>query len=289
MSVAKLGSLKVGSGWHVAVMGVINLSEDSFFSGSIVKSDEVLLRAEKMVEEGADILDIGAMATGPTSAPVPPEKEKKMLVPAVRRICSELDVPVSVDTQRADVAEEAISNGASAVNDVTGLKGDSRMADIVGRTGSSLVVMASRKLPGDVLGMEEIIAELRKSLAVCRSHGIPLSRVVVDPGVGHWPGRLALLRERKGKPGKLSPATLHDIQILLNLRRMRSLGRPICVGISRKSFVGEVLGGRPPEGRLHGSLAATAIAVLNGANLIRTHDVRETVDAVRVAEAIANA
>ncbi|MEM2878455.1 MAG: dihydropteroate synthase [Candidatus Hadarchaeales archaeon] len=283
-----LGKVKVGGSEPVAVMGVINLSSDSFFRGSVVRTDEVLPRAREMVEEGAKIVDVGAMATGPRSSPVPQELELKLLIPAVKSIAKELDVTVSVDTQRSEVAAAAISAGASVVNDVTGLKGDLGMVEVLKRTGSSAILMAARRLPGDVLGIAEIKNALRRSLDICSEHGVSLRRVAVDPAVGHWPGRLARLNSKKSRGGSYTPATSHDLEIIARLEEFRTLGRPLCVGISRKSFVGEILE-KHPDGRLCGSLAGAAIAVLNGASIIRTHDVKETVEAVRVAEAIRNA
>jgi len=288
LGTALLGMARVGGREPVVVMGVINLSSDSFFKGSVTDIGDVVSRARAMVENGAKIIDLGAMATGPSSKPVSSDVERKLLIPAVKAILKELDVTLSVDTQRSEIAAEAVSSGASVVNDISGLKGDQKMVEVLKNTGCSAILMAANRLPGDVCGMREIKGALKKSLDLCRQHGVSLRKIAVDPAVGHWPARLNRFRKKRVSLQGYSPATFHDLHIIARLGEFSCLGRPICVGISRKSFIGEVLG-KPPEGRLIGSLAATAVAVLNGAAVIRTHDVKETVEAVRIAEAIRNA
>jgi dihydropteroate synthase len=293
MSAAKLGSVRVGEGTPVVIIGVINLSPDSFYTGSVVRGkSDILKRAQEMVEQGADIIDVGAMGTGPKSKPVPAEKETHELIPAIKTLGSRLDVPISADTQRANVAEAAIEAGATVINDISGLKSDARMAEVIADAGCSALLMAAKSAPGDVYEIDEIKRALKESLDICHAHNIRLNRVVVDPAVGFWPARLARLgsrAEKKLRGSHYNLATFLDLRILARLGEFRSLGRPICVGISRKSFIGGVLNLPNPEDRLVGSLAATAIAVLNGASAVRTHDVRETLQAVRLAEAIRDA
>jgi dihydropteroate synthase len=214
------------------------------------------------------------------------------LISAIRALSGQLDVPISADTQRAEVAEAAIESGATVINDISGLKGDARMAEVIADAGCSALLMAAKSAPGDVYEIGEIKEALKGSLGICRDHKIPLNRVVIDPAIGYWPARLA----RLGSPAKkrlrgcfYSFAAFLDLRILARLGELKSLGCPICVGVSRKSFIGGVLGLPRPEDRLVGSLAATAIAVLNGASAVRTHDVRETLQAVRLAEAIRDA
>jgi dihydropteroate synthase len=287
---AKLGEVEVGDGLPVTIVGAINLSRDSFYSGSVVKSSaDAIRRARRMVEEGASVIDVGAMGTGPRSKPVSAKREFGTLVPAVRALARELSVPVSADTQRAEIAEAAIEGGASVINDISGLKADPRMAEVLAASGCSAVLMATRRLPGDVYEIEGIKRALEKSLRICRKHGIRLRRVVLDPAIGYWPGRLKRLG-RKGlnrvRGKSYEYAAFLDLRILARLREFRRLGRPLCVGISRKSFVGSVLGLPDPSQRLVGSLAASAVAVLNGAHLLRTHDPAETLQVARMAEAI---
>lgn len=286
MPKADLGGVKVGGNKQVTIMGAINLSPDSFYGGSIVEKGGLLKMAVEMVEGGAEIIDVGAMGTGPKSGPIPPEMETRKLIPAVKALAGEIGVPVSADTQRAEVAEAAIGAGVTVINDISGLKGDPGMADVIADNGCSALLMAAGKAPGDVCGTGEIKRALRGSLGICREHGIPWGKVVLDPAVGYWPARLARIRSR-GSGRNL--ATLIDLRIISELGELKSLGRPLCVGISRKSFVGDVLGLPHAEDRLTGSLSATVVAVLNGADMVRTHDPAETLHAVRMAEAIMDA
>jgi dihydropteroate synthase len=290
---AKLGNVEVGDGLPVVVIGAINLSPNSFYRDSIVKSPaDAVKKAREMIEKGASIIDIGAMGTGPSSKPISAKREFNALVPAVKALARELDVPVSADTQRAEIAEATIERGASVINDISGLKADPRMAEVVASSGCSTVLMATRRVPGDTYESEEIKRALNKSLEISRKHGIRLKRVVLDPAIGYWPGRLKrlgrrALKQRAGKP--YTYAAFLDLRILAKLSEFRELGRPICVGISRKSFIGSVLGLCDPSQRLVGSLAANAIAVLNGAHVLRTHDPAETLQAARMVEAIKDA
>ena len=293
MAMARLGDVGVGDGRPVMVIGALNLSPDSFYRESIVRSvTDAVRRAREMVEQGASVIDVGAMGTGPRSKPVSPEKEMRELIPAIKALAGELDVPISADTQRAEVAEAAIGAGAAVVNDISGLKADPKMAEVIARTGCSALLMATRHSPGDVYEIGEIKRALRGSLNICREHGISPNRVVIDPAIGYWPARLARLGPSAKKRVSKQPYSLAaflDLRILARLRELKSLGPPICVGVSRKSFIGGVLSLPCPEECLVGSLAATAIAVLNGASAVRTHDVRETLQAVRLAKAIRDA
>lgn len=285
-----LGRVKVGGNAPVVIMSAINVSPDSFYRGSIVRGKAALPKhARKMVEQGADIIDVGAMGTGPKSKSVSPIIEKKGLVSVVKLLANELDIPISVDTQRAEVAEAAIKAGATVINDISGLKSDAGMAEVIADTGCSALLMATKHAPGDVYEIGEIKQALRGSLNICRGHDISLNKIVVDPAVGYWPARLARLglraKKQHGK-NRYNMATFMDLGILTGLEQLKPLGRPLCVGISRKSFVGDVLNLPRAENRLVGSIAATAIAVLNGADVVRTHDTAETLQTVRMAEAI---
>ena len=291
MVIAELGNLKVGDGRPVAIMGAINLGGDSFYNGSIAREPGgVAQRAREMVREGAEIIDIGGMSTGPRSALISRAEEMKKLIPAIRAASKEIDVPISADTQRADVAEAAVEAGASIINDVGGLKADARMADVVSAAGCSAILMAAKKYPGDVYEIAEIEEALNSSLKICREHGIPLKKITVDPAVGHWPARLAKLGPRarsRFKGRNYNFATYLDLRILTRLKELK-VDRPICLSMSRKSFIGDVLKLPNPEDRLYGSLATAAIAVLNGAHVIRTHDPLETLQAVRMVEGVRN-
>lgn len=293
MAKAVLGKVEVGDSRPVAVIYALNLSPDSFYRGSIVRSKrEAVGMASKALEEGADIIDVGAMGTGPKSKPISVEREMHELIPIIRALARELDTPISADTQRVKIAEAALSAGAAIINDISGLKSDPRMARVIASAGCSAVLMATKRAPGDIYKIDEIRQALGGSLRICREYGIPLKKIVIDPAVGYWPARLERLGEcmnaprgRRGYPA----ATLFDLRILAELGRLKGLKRPICVGISRKTFVGKVLDLPDPADRLVGSLAATAIAVLNGASVVRAHDVKETLQAVKLAEAIRDA
>ena len=268
MSTAELGGIKVGGG-KVAIIGAINLSPNSFYPGSIARSPrEALKRAEQMLAEGADLVDVGAMSTRPGAKAIPLSLELKRLLPTVKLLTKRIKAPISVDTQRAEVARAVLEAGAEVINDVSGLKTDPAMAEVLADFKCSAILMAARERPGDVRSMHEIKRELGLSLRICKAHGIRLRKVLVDPGIGF------------GKGAKW------DLRILARLEELKSLWRPICVAVSRKSFIGEVLGLPNPSLRLWGSLAATAIAVLHGAEAIRTHDPKETRHASLMAQAI---
>jgi dihydropteroate synthase len=289
----KLGNVEVGDGLPVVIIGAINLSPDSFYRGSIAKSPtDAIKKARKMVEEGANIIDVGAMGTGPGSKPIPLKREFDTLIPTIKALARELDVPISADTQRAEIAEAAVKAGASIINDISGLKTDPQMAKIIASFGCSALLMAAERVPGDTYEIKEIKRVLDESLRICQIHGIKLKRVTLDPAVGYWPGRLKRLGHKALKQLADKPYTniaFFDLRILAKLSEFRELERPICVGISRKSFIGSVLGLHDPSQRLVGSLAASAVAVFNGAHVLRTHDPAETLQAARMAEAIRDA
>ncbi len=270
---AELGKLKVGLGEKVAVVAVMNLSPESFYKPSVQTRENALIYAQKCIEEGADIIDVGAVSSAPPSIYGLKEKisvreEIKRLEPVLKELTANLSIPLSVDTHRWEAAELALKKGVNIINDISGFKKDLRVAEKVAEYGASAFLMACKQEPGDVCGINEICKVLGDSLAIASSSGVNLNKIVLDPGVGF------------GKDPQC------DLKILRDLRRFYLLGRPIMVGVSRKHFIGECLGGVPPEERLIGSLAATSIAVFKGAHVIRTHDVKETVEAVKVAERI---
>lgn len=272
MSSADLAGIRVGGSNLVVVVGVINISPNSFYAGSVVKGPiEAAKRAKSMLDEGADIIDIGAMSTAPGLKQISLDLELRRLLPIVKILVKKVDSPISVDTQRAEVAEAALKVGVQIINDVSGLKADPRMAKVLADFECSAILMAARQKPGDVGTIEEIKRELRESLRICEHHNVDFKKIVIDPGIGF------------GKKAEL------DIRILANLGELAALGRPICVGVSRKSFIGKLLDLPDPAERLSGSLAATSIAVLNGAGVIRTHDPKETLPAIRMAEAVRTA
>jgi len=301
MARAKLARVEVGDGRLVAIIGALNLSPNSFYAGSVVHSKaEAVARAQDMLGQGASIIDVGAMSTRPGTKPISTRCERERVIPIVKILARELDAPISVDTQRAAIAELALRDGATVINDVSGFKADPDMPKVVADFGASAILMASWARPGELLIARQraggsietiggIIRSLRRSLDICDAHGIDREKLAIDPGIGFSRGPQASSGKLITRRRPRSKWHERDLRVLANLGELRSLGRPICVGISRKSFIGRVLGLADPADRLAGSLAAAAIAVLNGASAVRTHDVRETVQAVRLAEAIRDA
>lgn len=266
----KLGKVVAGDRHPVRIMAVINLSQESFYEGSVARPEEALGMAMAMQKEGADLLDIGAVSTAPNSPYIDEQQERERLFPVLKEILQNLEIEVSVDTQRAKIAEKALTMGAACINDVSGLSAP-QMCQVIAEYDSSAIVMASRSRPGDLLGMDEILRILGERLHVAQKAGISLEKLMVDPGVGRW------------IPAKLPE---HDLSILDGFRRLRVLGRPVVAALSRKSFIGARLSQPDPAERLSGSLAATAIAVYNGAHIVRTHDVSASFEAIRMAQAV---
>jgi dihydropteroate synthase len=272
---AKLAGLEVGDGFPVRLVGAINVSPESFFQGSVAKGEDSLrAKAEAMAAEGADILDIGAMSTAPyLETGITDEEEIRRLTWAIGIVRKAASVPISADTKRGRVALAALEAGADIINDVSGLRHDPSMAEIVARRARGAILMATETHPDAMDPIDTVRLLLKESLEGIRKAGGPEDRVVVDPGIGFF--RKAAI-----------PWHAWDCEVLRRLAELRTLGPPLLVGLSRKSFVGEILGQKDPGERLVGSLAATAIAVANGAHLVRTHDVGPTREAVRMAEAL---
>ncbi len=262
--------LKVGDRHPVHLMGVMNLSRESFYKGSVVKGDALLEVAHKMIDEGATILDLGARSTWPLADPISREEERNRLLPALDVLAGNVDAVISVDTMFSNLAEAALEKGADVINDVSGFAIDKKMVNVVADFGCPAVVMASRKIPGDVLGMDAVMQSLHDILQLSEEKGIDTDKVILDPAIGKW------------IPEKVPT---YDFETVDRFERLKSFNKPILAALSRKSCIGEVLN-KPAEDRLYGSLAATAIAVQKGAHIIRTHDVGPTLDAVKVAAAI---
>ncbi|MDA1009953.1 MAG: dihydropteroate synthase [Chloroflexi bacterium] len=258
-------------GARTYVMGIINATPDSFSGDGIVDPDAALRQAERMVEAGADIIDIGAESTRPDFGPVDVETEWGRLQLVLGPIRRALDVPLSVDTSKAEVARRALDYGADAVNDVTGCLGDAGMAGVVAAAGVPVVVMHNqrgREFGGDVVS--DIRAGFRRSMAVLTAAGVPEDRVIVDPGYGFGWG------------------PVRDFEMLRRLGELRDLGRPILIGTSRKSSIGYVID-RPAQERVHGTAATVAIVIANGADIVRVHDVEEMARVAKVADAVVRA
>jgi dihydropteroate synthase len=259
---------------HVHVMGILNVTPDSFSDGgSYVTPAAALDRALEMVEEGADIIDVGGMSSRPGSTPCTESEELERVIPVVERLCDSWSGPVSVDTFRASVASACLERGAAMVNDITALSGDRGMARAVAKASAACVLMHMRGAPAtmqdapvydDLMG--EIAGELARAVERATEAGIAPDQIVVDPGLGF---------------GK---TTEDNLEILRRLPELEALGKPVLLGPSRKGFIGRVLDVSLEE-RIEGTLAACAYAVAQGARLVRVHDVRPVVRAVRLVDA----
>ena len=271
---ATLDRLEVGDGFPVRLMAAVNVSPESFFAGSVAVTEDALRRrAEEAMRDGADLLDVGAMSTAPYLAThISEEEEIGRLAPAIRVLHRDVSLPISADTPRSRVAAAALNEGATVINDVTGFRGDPGMAAVAARA-RGVVLMASETSPD---ALDPIATARNLLLESCRKAteaGIASNRIVLDPGIGFF--RAAAM-----------PWWEWDRDILRRLSELRALGHPLLVGLSRKSFIGKLLDRPDPADRLPGSIAATVVTVLNGAHMIRTHDVRATRDALRIAEAL---
>lgn len=272
---ANLAGLDVGDGYPVRIVGAINVSPESFYKGSVAADESTLQRrAEQMIGEGADMLDVGAMSTAPyLETAISEDEEIRRLTWAIAALRTTVALPISVDTKRSRVALAALDAGAAVVNDVSGFRHDPAMAQAAAKRAQGAILMASESSPDAPEPILTVRNLFQQSLILSDAAGFPRDRIVLDPGIGFF-RKAALSWEA------------WDCEIVRRLGELRSLARPILVGLSRKSFIGKLLGRQDPAERLPGSLAATTVAVLNGAHMVRTHDVGPTRDAIRMAEAL---
>jgi len=253
------------------IMGVINVSPESFYKGSVKQDEKELIEtALRMIEDGSSFIDVGAKSTAPyLKTQIPVEEEIRRAVWAISTLRDYVDVPISIDTTNAKVAEEAIKAGADIINDVSGLKGDVNMVKVAVEYDVPVIICAHGEVRDFMDPVHTVINFLQESLQIAYKNGIEKEKIAIDPAIGFL---------RPNYP----PWFEWDSRVIANLNMLKMFGLPILVGISRKSFIGAITGRKDPNERLPGSLAATAIAVWNGANIIRAHDVKETLDAVRV-------
>jgi len=261
-----------------AVCGILNVTDDSFSDGGLYYGDtgKAVDRVDQMVDEGADMIDIGGESSRPGAKPVSADEECGRVMPVMEKVAGRLGVPVSIDTWKAQVASRALQAGASIVNDITGLRGDPDMAEVVSSSGAGIVLMHMQGNPQNMQRAphyDDVIAEIKQFLraAVDRavSAGVDRNKIMVDPGIGF------------GKKAE------HNLEIIRKLDEFKTLGLPVLIGVSRKSVIGHVLG-LPVEERLEGTAALVACSVLNGADIVRVHDVKfmrrvaDMVDAVKM-------
>ncbi len=259
-----------------AIMGVLNVTPDSFSDGGCYQApDAAVQQALRMEQAGAAVIDIGGESTRPGAELISAAEETERVVPVIERIRQETDLPLSIDTNKAEVARAAILAGANFINDISGLTFDPQMARAAAETGAGLVVMHTRGTPAqmqsnteyaDLCG--EVLAFLQHSLDLAAAAGIDKSRIAVDPGIGF---------------GK---SVVGNLELLGSLQRLRALGCPILLGTSRKSFIGKILDQQNPRERLSGTLATIALGVAQGAHIFRVHDVAPAREAALVAWAV---
>ncbi len=280
----RLGTTRCGNtefrwGERTYVMGIINVSPDSFSGDGITKLEAAVMQAHHFVSQGADVLDIGGESTRPGSAPVTIDEEIRRVVPVIERLASEIPVPLSIDTYKSEVAKRALEAGATMINDQWGLKKDTHLAELAAEWGIPLILMSNQRDKGgydagiqrDIAYyydlMAEVTSSLKNSLELTLKLGVPQENIIVDPGIGF------------GKTWR------QELEIIRRLDELQELGRPILIGPSRKSFIGMVLD-LPTNERMEGTAAAIAIGIAKGADIVRVHDVQQMVRVCRVSDAI---
>jgi len=257
-------------GERTIVMGILNITPDSFSDGGkYFNSGKAVEKAIKMVEDGADIIDIGGESTRPGHVPVSMEEELKRILPVVELLSKEIEVPISIDTYKSEIAREAVKAGASIVNDVWGLRKDPAMAKTVAELGVPYIMMHNQEGTCYTDIIKDMTDFFREGIEIASKAGIRVKNIIIDPGIGF------------GKTGA------HNLEVINRMNELKALGRPILLGPSRKSFIGKVLN-LPVEERLEGTAAAIAIGIVNGANIIRVHDVKEMTRVSRMVDAILN-
>jgi dihydropteroate synthase len=256
-------------------MAVVNVTPDSFYDGGVYfEPARAVERGLELAADGADIIDIGGESTRPGSNPVPAEEEKRRVLPVITALRKKTKVLISIDTTKAEVAEAAVAAGAEIINDISAGRGDARMLPLAARTGAGLILMHMKGTPQTMQvspHYEDVLAEvksfLEERIEAAESSGIRKERIIIDPGIGF---------------GKNLG---HNLTLLNNIATLAELGRPVLVGISRKSFIGKILNLEAQE-RLEGTIAAAVVSILRGASLLRVHDLQAVKRAVTVAETI---
>ena len=274
----RLPSRTLVLGERTLLMGVLNVTPDSFSDGGLyLDAEEAVARALAMERAGADILDIGGESTRPGSKGVSAEEELRRILPVLEKLRGHIQIPISVDTSKAEVAEAAADAGAEILNDVTALRADPRLTEIARRRKLPIILMHMRGEPRTMQKkpfarnvMRDVTTGLRRAVATARRAGISKSQIVLDPGIGF------------GKSGT------QNYQLLQKLPEFARMGFPLLVGTSRKGFLGKALGGVPENQRVWGTAATVAASILGGAHIVRVHDITEMVQVARVADAILN-
>jgi dihydropteroate synthase len=279
LKATRCGNTEFRWGERTYVMGIINVSPESFSGDGLTNIEEILEQAEQFVSEGADILDVGGESTRPGLAPINTDEEISRVIPTIERLASKVGIPLSVDTYKSDVAIRALDAGASIINDQWGLKHDPHLAELATERNAPIILMSNQRDKGDYDAqaqrdtalyddvMAEVTASLKWSIKTAMNAGVPRENIIIDPGIGF------------GKTWQ------QDIELVRRLAELKALNQPILLGTSRKSLIKMVLN-LPASERVEGTAATVAIGIANGADIVRVHDVRQMVRVCRMTDAI---
>ena len=264
----RIGTQEFNTKENTYIMGILNVTPDSFSDGGKYQNmDAALYKAEEMIKDGADILDIGGESTRPGYIPVSEEEEMERVLPVVEAIKERFEIPVSVDTYKSSVAEAAILSGADLINDIWGLKADEKMAGVIAKHQVACCLMHNRNHMDYVNFMEDMRSDLMESIALAQKAGIEGDKIILDPGVG------------------FAKSYEQNLEAIRDLEKIIELGYPVLLGTSRKSVIGLTLN-LPSEERMEGTLVTTVAAVAQGAAFVRVHDIKENARAIKMAQAI---
>lgn len=268
------------------IMGILNITPDSFSDGGTYQNlDEIIKRAKQMVEDGADIIDVGGESTRPGSTVVTLEEELNRVIPVIKRLVQEVEVPISVDTYKAEVARQAVEAGASIINDIGGAKFDPLMPEVMAQSGAYVILMHNRKpdmsqtdcittISGELTRYDDIVEtvrdELKESIELVKAAGVSDDKIIIDPGIG-----FAKIVDK-------------NIELMQRVSELHDLGYPILLGVSKKGSIGHLLGGLDVNNRAEGTMAATCFAVSQEIEIVRVHDVLENARAAKVMQQLLN-
>ncbi|MDO5793362.1 MAG: dihydropteroate synthase [Turicibacter sp.] len=268
------------------IMGILNITPDSFSDGGTYQNlDEIIKRAKQMVEDGADIIDVGGESTRPGSTVVTLEEELNRVIPVIKRLVQEVEVPISVDTYKAEVARQAVEAGASIINDIGGAKFDPLMPEVMAQSGAYVILMHNRKpdmsqtdcittISGELTQYDDIVEtvrdELKESIELVKAAGVSDDKIIIDPGIG------------------FAKTVDKNIELMQRVSELHDLGYPILLGVSKKGSIGHLLGGLDVNNRAEGTMAATCFAVSQEIEIVRVHDVLENARAAKVMQQLLN-
>ena len=269
LATTRCGNTEFRWGERTYIMGIINVSPDSFSGDGLGSNIEAVReQAKRFIAEGADIIDVGGESTRPESQPITVDEELQRVIPAIEMLAAEVTVPISIDTSKSVVASRALVAGAVMINDVRGLKNDPNIARVASEAGVPIIITSNQRnepCKGDIIA--EVISDLKKGIALAEEYGVSEENIIIDPGIGF---------------GK---SLEQNLELIRRLAELKSLGKPILLGTSRKSVIGMVLD-LPPDQRLEGTAATVAIGIANGADIIRVHDVKQMARVCRMSDAI---